>query len=198
MNNAVILAALSMVLAACNDWPPEPEPPYLTVLPGETVLRLVMVDNDGALAHLKQVAQNGSVISWMSSDHYTVSMDRGVVVATRGFGQDLMGANANNTLQALAEGGSPEAVEGDIYYGMYRRQLSYLSADNKPWSIQVGCRMSLGEFNDDLVRHVETCASHSGIQFKNIYWLNDYGLIVKSLQWPSAVTGLMDISYTSQ
>jgi len=198
MIKAVMLAALSMMLAACNDWPPEPEQPYLTVLPGETVLRLVVIDNDGALAHLKQVGQNGNVTSWMSSDHYTVSMDRGVVVATRGFGQDLMGANADNTLQALAAGGSPIAIEGDEYHGMYRRQLSYLSADNKSWSILAGCRMSSGAFDNGMVRHVETCATHSGIRFENTYWLNDDGQIMHSRQWPSAAIGLMDISYTSQ
>jgi len=162
------------------------------------VLRLVMLDNDSALAHLKQVGQNGSITSWMSSDHYTVSMDRGVVVATRGFGQDLMGANAEATLQALAADGSPDAIEGDEYHGMYRRQLSYLSADNKPWSILAGCRMSSGITDNGIMRHVETCATHSGIKFDNTYWLDHDGEIVKSRQWPAAATGLLEISYTSQ
>lgn len=134
----------------------------------------------GTTAELSRSGQNGSVTTWASRDGISVSYDRGVLVATRGLGDDLMAADAGPTLAALA--GRP---------GEYRRTMRYLDAEDHARYILLGCTMeSLGPDRGrrGLVRNEETCRSFTA-EHVNIYWTDGAGRIVASHQWISDIAG---------
>jgi hypothetical protein len=82
-------------------------------------LLFVEVPETGQQTIMSLKGRNGNVETWSSADGLSISLDDGVLVATRGFGHDLMGADISGTLNALR--GGPQN---------YERFASYLSANN--------------------------------------------------------------------
>ena len=167
------LACLSACLPGQMSSQSGRQAPSLVVAPGEPVLQ-VGIPKLGTEASLKRIGVNGGVETWMSGDGVSVSLNQGVIVATRGLGFDLMAADVGNTLAAMAAGGMPDP---------YRRQMRYLTADNHARYLSAGCRMTLER---DLF--TETCATHSG-HFTNTYPLTGQG----SRQWVSPEIGYLKI-----
>jgi len=141
----------------------------------------------GTQAALEQSGTNGSVTTWVSSDGISVSLDRGVLVATRGLGDDLMAASARPTLDALA--GKPDE---------YRREYRFLSAENHPAYQLMGCTMephgSETLTGKRLMRYDETCRTFSE-QHINSYWTDGSGEIVVSRQWISPLIGALTTAW---
>jgi hypothetical protein len=74
----------------------------------------------GQQAIMSLTGQNGDVVTWSTADGRSISLQDGLMVATRGFGSDLMSADVSGTLQALA--GSSE---------VYEKFLSFLDGENR-------------------------------------------------------------------
>lgn len=150
------------------------------------VLKVTLLER-GAQAELDQSGTNGDVTSWVSRDGISVSLDRGVLVATRGLGDDLMAASAQPTLDALA--GKP---------GEYRREFRFLSAEDHPSYLIMGCTMDQPSpealQGKRLMRHDETCRSFTDQQV-NSYWTNGSGKIVASRQWVSPLIGALTTAW---
>jgi hypothetical protein len=151
----------------------------------QPVLEVTILDR-GAQARLNKVGQNGTVTTWASKDGISVSLDRGVLVATRGLGDDLMAAGAQATLDALT--GKP---------GEYRRIYRFLDAQNHADYELMGCTMqTLGPETlaaRRLIRHEETCRTFTD-SHTNVYWTNPGGRIVASRQWISPLVGSLTAS----
>lgn len=173
---ALIAAALIAALAGCLPGQGR-QAPALGVTPGEPLLQITL-PAQGARATLKRVGGNGAVETWQSGDGVSVSLRRGVVVATRGLGFDLMGADASQTLTALSGGGQS---------GPYRHQMRYLTGDNHSTYLSASCTLTrVGG------RHEETCVTHRG-RFTNLYFLDSAGQILRSRQWIATEIGYMVI-----
>lgn len=147
----------------------------------------VQIPSRGADATLSLVAVNKDVETWLATDNISLSFRRGVLVATRGLGFDLMAADAQNSLNAIA-GMGPE---------IYRRQMRYLTSDNHSAYLTAGCSMSFAGSEvvsgQSLQRLEERCQAHSNL-FTNIFWLNGSGQIVQSRQWVSPQIGYLNSS----
>ena len=178
---------LILPLAACLPGSQEGNSrPPLSVEPGETLL-LVAAPALDAQAPMKRVGNSGSVDTWMSADRYSISLRDGIVVATRGFGFDLMGSDAEVTLGAIA---APDA-------GIYSRQMRYLTSDNRSTWLKAGCTMSPAADSSGANRLEEACTTYANA-FTNVYWLGASGQILRSRQWVSAEVGYLNIDFTQQ
>ena len=135
-----------------------------------------------ATAVLRPVGQNGTVATWQTVDRITLSFDRGVLVASRGLGFDLMGADADPTRAALA---------GQVSE-IYRRKMRYLTGDNHSTWLTAGCSMRAAGTEEGLRRFEESCKAR-GNSYTNIYLLDGAGRVVTSRQWLSPELGYIEI-----
>jgi hypothetical protein len=163
------------------------KPSAPVVLPAEALSgpqMHVQISSRGAAALLSRVAVNKDVETWLAVDNISLSFRQGILVATRGLGFDLMGADAQNSLDAIA-GQGPE---------VYRRQMRYLTGDNHSTYLTAGCSIvSVGAETVDgqrLQKFEEQCQARQN-RFTNLYWQNGSGQIVQSKQWVSPQIGYM-------
>jgi len=151
----------------------------------QPALEVTILDR-AAQARLDKIGQNGTVTTWASKDGISVSLDRGVLVATRGLGDDLMAAGAQPTLDALT--GKP---------GEYRRIYRFLDAEKHADYELMGCTMQTRGpetvADRPLIRHQETCRTFTD-SHTNIYWTDPVGRIVASRQWVSPLVGSLTAS----
>ncbi|WP_157971039.1 YjbF family lipoprotein [Pseudogemmobacter bohemicus] len=181
---AVAGFCLTLLLAACLPGQGSAPPPQnLRFTPGETAMRLGLPAH-GVEINMKHAGDNGPVRNWLSADNYTVSEHKGVVVATRGFGFDLMAADPGPTLSAIASGSNE----------IYSRRMRYLTADNHSTWLQAGCKMTEAGSDKGLRRFDESCEAR-GNKFTNSYWVGPEGTIRSTRQWISTGTGTMVLSW---
>ena len=162
---ALVLAGL---LTACASLTPKSPPLSEFVRPLSGTLLTIDIPVRKAQATLVLVARNQGVETWQTGDNVTVSMQSGVIVATRGLGFDVMGSDVTATLAALAGQRS----------GAYEVARRYLTADNKSDRVTATCTM--GRTPKGV--YVESCTAGSA-SFRNDYWLDGAGRILQSRQW---------------
>ncbi|KEO50930.1 YjbF family lipoprotein [Thioclava pacifica] len=188
------LAASILALAGCGKIPmtlsggsaaaPQGQGVQVVVAQGgETGTGLeVVIPSRNASAVLRPIGQNGTIGTWASDDNISVSVDRGVVVATRGLGDDLMGADAEPTLAAL---------RGETA-GPYRRTYRLLDPEDHARYVLMGCEMETEGAEvlagRRLIRNEESCAT-AGLRAQNLYWTDGAGQIVAARQWTSPKVG---------
>ena len=188
MMRLAILALLG--LGACAA--PQPGPDLratltraqLDAIPGP--LLFVEVEERGAGALLRPIAQNGVVTTWEAADGVTVALQRGVLVATRGLGFDLMSADVGAVRAAIARGGGSD----------YPRLMSYLDGENQIVFRAFRCVMTTAgrEAIDSFglaratTRLDETCYSLAD-PVVNTYWTGADGTIWRARQWVGAEAG---------
>jgi hypothetical protein len=126
--------------------------------------------------------QNGGVITWSSEQYETISMRDGVVVATRGFGADLMTSVAP-TAASLAAG-----------IGKTHREFYYLDGADQKAVFTFDCTLhSAGTESINILgkgftarKVVETCSGPNG-GFENLFWFDQGHNIRQSSQWTAPV-----------
>jgi hypothetical protein len=164
----------------------------LTVAPGEEVLRVTLPARGGRPARhamMKRLGVNGTIETWMSQDWRSISLDRGVVVGTRGFGFDLMGADASPALAAMA---APSGAA-------YSRLMRYLTADNHSVWLRAGCHLAtVGHDAARGLRQIEEHCEAATTSFTNRYWLDAAGQILRSTQWIASEIGYFELDATRQ
>lgn len=147
----------------------------------------VEIPSRAANAVLSRVAVNDDVETWLAVDNISLSFRQGVLVASRGLGFDLMGADAQGTLDAIAG-------QGDE---IYRHQMRYLTGDHHSTYLAAGCRIQIIGTEDvqgqPLQRLEEKCRARNNI-FTNIFWQDASGMIVQSRQWVSPEIGYLRTS----
>src|SRR5690606_29267849 len=111
------------------------------------------------------------------------------VVATRGFGFDLMGSDAGPVLAALV---APDE-------GLHRRHMRYLTSDNRSVWLRAGCRITeRGHDAATGLRHFEESCEATLARFTNDYWADGSGRILRSRQWIAPEIGSLDLERTRQ
>jgi hypothetical protein len=138
---------------------------------------------------LRQYSLNNSVQTWKSRDGVSLSFRQGVLVATRGLGDDLMSADVSNTLGMLAS---------DPHTEYYTRFQTYLDGEYQSRFRSFQCQetgtkqeiISIFGKEHQTTRTEETCFSLS-IEISNIYWRGVDGLLWKTKQWVSPSIGYL-------
>ena len=132
---------------------------------------------------MRRRSENGPVKTWNSKDGVSLSFERGVVVGTRGLGDDLMSSDVNGSLVMLA---------GQMGDRFYQRFQTYLDGEYQSQFRSFQCQRTssrrevvrIFERNHATTRTEETCYTPD-LQFTNIYWRGSDGIMWKSQQWIS-------------
>ncbi|MFN3845700.1 MAG: YjbF family lipoprotein [Paracoccaceae bacterium] len=153
-----------------------------------TPVMLLSAEASGKQALIAEIQTSGGVETWSTVDDITVSMRNGVIVATRGFGADLMAA-------------SVPVVSRDVGNGqIHKRVHTLLDGEDKPVRTHFTCTFqNHGVQVIDIVQikynttHVtEDCLSDAA-RFQNRYWISDDRQMRKSTQWISPGVGFLTI-----
>lgn len=149
-----------------------PDAPEITVLMQQrgVKFRMFLIETDGA----HQV--------WAAEDGAQITLTDGVLTATRGFGADLMSAEAPSWA-ALTDRQSNHA------------RLQYvLSGEGQTRRIAFDCSVTSGEGSGVAAgrKLVETCSSEIGTT-RNEYWLGPDNHLLKSREWVSPGLGYIEI-----
>jgi len=143
--------------------------------------RLVQINALGLQEPARIIQTNGDEITLALQSGPTAAYDGGVLVATRGFGADLMTMESQGVLQALRAGG-----------GTITRRMEVLNDQDQILIDSFVCtiaaagteEVNLGLRELQLRRFEESCRSEAVI-FDNIYWLDAAHNIVASRQYVS-------------
>lgn len=142
-----------------------------------TRLLILEIPERDAVAVLSLAGTNQDVDTYLTADGVSISLRRGILVATRGFGFDLMTADVTETLAGLNDK-SASAV----------RVHRYLDGANQIVQLRFVCAIA---FRDKKTA-VENCSSATRL-FENSYTFNANGGMVASRQWVSPEIGSIEI-----
>lgn len=142
-----------------------------------TPMIMAEIPTTGLTTFLVPYAQNGDVETWATADDKTISFRQGIMVATRGFGPDIMQAVAPTAKQLAAGAGS------------FERAYYYLDGADQTQRYTYQCTLSSAGPEQITVvdmqhstRHVlESCAGEIG-NFVNEYWFENGIFLRKSKQ----------------
>jgi Group 4 capsule polysaccharide lipoprotein gfcB, YjbF len=143
--------------------------------------RFVQINALGLAEPARVIQENGGEITLALQSGPTAAFDGDVLVATRGFGDDLITMESRGVLEALRAGG-----------GTVTRRMETLDAQDQVLTDSFSCTVTaagqetvnLGVRSASLSRFDEHCRS-AAIIFDNIYWLDDAGRIAASRQYVS-------------
>ena len=133
-------------------------------------------------ATLVALGNNKERLTWVSSDGISLTFDQGVLIATRGYSQDLLSLKYLN----------PEGLFGSKSI-RYKKTHRYLTSDNEHNDVNFQCLGKRGqskpvlflEYKITIDKFVEDCVGdqHS---YKNEYdLLAGTSVVIKSKQWIS-------------
>lgn len=162
----------------------QPQPAFTQAMFSQvdTSVQLITVDGPDLWALTFPIARNGDVQTWQSVDKKTVSFRRGILVATRGIGFDLMSADVPAP-GMLARGS-----------GGHTRTHVTLDGEDRPVRASFNCTatvvgpqtLTIAERNY-ATRHVrEDCEGATG-RFSNDYWFENGLNLRQSRQWSNEV-----------
>lgn len=143
----------------------------------------------GATDTMVAVAENGARTTWIGPAGTSVTLEEGIVVATRGLPRDLMGADATATAQALRTGGGTVVRRHDFLDDSDQIIPFVMDCQIAPKSVEMVNR--LGQ-STPAVRFEELCSA-DGLTLTNVYWLNAEGEIIRSLQAVSPDAGYLQL-----
>lgn len=153
-----------------------------------TPVMLITIERTGVEALFAEIETARGVETWSSVDDLTISLRNGVIVATRGFGPDLMAASVPSVSLASGNG------QG------HTRRHSTLNGEDQPVQTDFACRfvsdgvkaVEIVEITYQLTHIAETCTA-GDVSFQNEFWIGSDQKIRKSRQWISADGGFLTI-----
>ena len=129
--------------------------------------------------------------TWLGADGATVTLERGILKASRGMGDDLMGSSSSmptwSNINQNAEN--------------YSREFNHISGNNKISKRVFSCHIEKTSSDEQIeiwditfkVAKFEERCSNSSLTFKNVYHVDTQGIIRKSLQYHSQTLGSITI-----
>lgn len=150
---------------------------------GGELLRVSVISRE-ATALVVLAGRNGGKETWFSPDGLSISLENGLLIGTRGFGDDLMGADIAAAQASLNGGGS------------HIRTLDFLNGLGQIERLSLQCttvqtrrdQLTILERTFDTAVLEETCEG-AGRSIKNTYWRGRNGVIWQSRQWVSDGVG---------
>jgi hypothetical protein len=158
-------------------------------------LMLAEIVERGLVAKLVPAGSRDGVTTWRTGQRQTLAFRGGVLIATRGLGNDLMSADVAGTLAALA--GGPQSD--------YARLMTYLDGDVQTEFRAMLCRMGppaatrTGSYGLSFATtlRIETCRM-PGLTVENRYWQEADGTMRRSEQWIGPGGGPLVIEWLSR
>lgn len=186
MRRRVVLLCALMLGGCAGLNPPAPASDPRAALTPERVARLTRptlfaeLPARGAGSTLTPLSTNGDVTTWGRAGEVTLSFVDGILVATRGLGDDLMAADVAGTRAALSGG----------QRSRYPRIHGYLDGENRTAFRAFLCDMAapgtevidIAGTRHAVMRWNETCFS-TGLRIDNIYWQGEGGTLWRTRQW---------------
>jgi len=144
--------------------------------------------------------QNGTLIpypgqgigqTWLGADGATITLDRGVLKASRGMGDDLMGSSSS----------MPSWSKVNKKILTYSRELAHITGNNKISRSVFNCdiektsseeQIVIWDINFKVAKFVEQCSIGS-FTFKNTYQVDARGIVRRSSQYHSDTLGFVKI-----
>ena len=119
----------------------------------------------------------------------TVTLENGIIVATRGFPRDLIAANVAGVAQAIAAGGGNATRTHETI-----NDLDQISTELLQCSIVFDGSETIAILgkNSQTRRFKETCRGES-VAFANTYWINGAGAMIRSSQAVAPDTGFLQL-----
>ncbi|MCQ0970662.1 YjbF family lipoprotein [Paracoccus sp. TK19116] len=149
----------------------------LRVNPGPLIL--VGLESAGRTQALAMVGENGDMRTFMTENEQAVILRRGMLVGTKGLGNDLSVAEAGPSMALVLAGRS----------GQVNRTMRYITGDGLERPLPMTCNIGPGP-NPGVM--VEDCTGAGGVTFQNSY-LASGGAISVSRQWIGPALGYMTI-----
>ena len=183
-----ILALL--LLTACTSQGPDPRAVLTRAqLDAEDLpILLVELPELKVAATLAPSGRNKDVQTWASGDQASLSFRRGVLVATRGLGSDLMSSDVAGTLTMLG------ARHDDYYPRLNTRLDGEYQTEFQAFQCRrvtaLPERITIFERLHNTTRIEETCMT-PGRTVTNIYWAGQDGFLWKTRQWVSDHAGYL-------
>jgi hypothetical protein len=142
----------------------------------------------GAVAYLGVRATKGDIITWQTTDRTSVVLQRGMVLETRGLGDELMSARV------------PSAGQIAMGTGSFNREYYYLDGSDQQirwdyactWEVTGNETIQIIGLAYDTKLVTETCRGAEG-RITNQYWVESGGKIRQSVQWISKGVGYMKL-----
>lgn len=138
---------------------------------------------------VRQTVNTKGEETWISPDHLSLGMKDGIIIATRGFGNDVYAADIDSTLHALKAGDentvtehfvTPLSGSSQVERLAFRCQITHQSREPVPLS---------SSYTADTDLYYETCRNGQ-MNFQNLFWVErETKKIVQSRQWISEETG---------
>ena len=172
-----IINAAKVITGRADPAAAEPSPEMAAAQPQDVLV--VSIAALGLALPTVQIGENGAVTTWRADQGFSFSFEDGVLVATRGLGDDLIGSDTGGLAAVLGAGG-----------GTVERAHSYLGALDQVVLRTTSCTVTnagpeevttLTGGTRTLTRFNESCQGRT-IAFENIYWLDDDGNIMRSQQ----------------
>ena len=125
--------------------------------------------------------------TWLGADGATVTLDNGVLKASRGMGDDLMGSTSS--MQAWSKISKQTET--------YRRELIYITGNNGLAKRVFSCHVEktnskelikIWDINFKVAKFEEHC-SNDRLAFKNVYYIDTKGIVRRSVQYHGATLG---------
>ncbi|MCF6444751.1 YjbF family lipoprotein [Nereida sp. MMG025] len=208
---AASLAAILMVLSGCGNQPgtetanqvwsgvsdlwskddqPDPRARLTRDALDQAEIRLIYIEipEFPSQATLQEVARNRANSTWLSVDGVTVTFQQGFLVATRGYGEDLMAADLDAVRSAVMRGSGQNILRVHDYLdgGDDIERRSFIC------NIRTLGRSSVTILQEVVpVRQVSETCQNPDIQFQNRYDFASDGRLVASKQWISPSVGYM-------
>lgn len=170
--------------------PRAPEP--LTITQVRAFIPEALARTEGGLLLVEQpdfdraeffgvAGENGAIVTYGSDSQTTISLNGPVVVATRGFGGDLM----------VADVGDLPSLVGSRQDGSYVRVLQYLDGEDRMTQTRLDCDLRPAQDRDTVM--VEYCGS-AELEFRNVYQF-DAGRVALSVQWHGPQNGYLTVNH---
>ncbi|NSX53238.1 YjbF family lipoprotein [Parasulfitobacter algicola] len=148
------------------------------------------LDERNAWASLTLLGNNRGVRTYLTEDSISVSLRQGVLVATRGLGNDVHVANPNPTLAALSSQGTR---------GRYTREMTFLDPTSQKISTLFSCTMTpigptavtIAQTRQATRQYSEDCQSDTR-KITNLFWTSTSGAMTRTRQWVSPTVGYLD------
>ncbi len=149
----------------------------------------VNISNINRWDTMARAGTNGPRVTWVDGSNMTLTLENGIIAATRGLPRDLIGANVSETWHAIRAGGGKARREHE-----FLTDLDSISTQLLQCSIAFKGPEVIERLQNTLnsVRFEEECQGE-GLQFTNVYWVNDAGVILRSLQAVSPDAGYLQI-----
>lgn len=151
-------------------------------------LLLVAILSRDAAATAQPIASNGTSQTWVTLDGVSFTFDNGMLIASRGLGDDLMGGDASESYQRLLAGGGPAARLGDYLDGEDQIVRRLFQCDVTARGYE---EIHIFERSYDTHRFSEICRTETH-EYENLYWVDAQGVIWQSRQWVSPMIGYLE------